>query len=710
LSKELIQQRTVCCLQMWTGKEITAAISNSSTAEQLAARIAQHIDSMNAINLSAAILKLSNLHVRQPKPYAVCVRRYLQFAAADSTRNLSNVVYALCQAPQVIRQQHQEALQEQLVPAFMAKCAQANAQDISNVLYGMADSGQQLPEEAVQQLLAVFVSQLHQAKPQNMSNTLWAVAKLGQQVHAGQLQQLLDAVVGQLYQAKPQEVSNAVWAVATMGQQVPARQLQQLLTAIVGQLHQAKPQNMFNTLWAVASMGQQVPAGQLQQLLDALAGQLHQATPQSVSNTLWAVATMGQQVPSGQLQQLLDAFVGQLHQAKPQAVVNTLWAVATMGQQVPARQLQQLLDAIVPKLQQATPQAVSNTLLACAKLGFLPQRLLAAPGLAWLLQAGTPQGLANAAWACGELGHRDEQLMAALLAEVQQRLTAAGTSSRQGFSSQELCNLCWAVAVLDLQQHAQQVLQLGKACSSIWSNTAAENQQQLWQVHTWLLDFDLAGAQGLQGSLTQQQLQQCKATWDQDLGKTAQTQRTRFQRSVLAAVQRLPITWQQQPQMEQLSVGRDGVTLDGALLIDIAGRTADGVLVAVEADGPTHFRQPDGGLMGTTRYRNRALAVRGYRLVSVPKFSLDNVWKDEQGQDQYLMQLFMEAGLVGGLPTATTGEQPPAAAAPVGAQLPAAAASSGSTAKALAKAFLRKGRLPVRDLKQVRKQHCRLLV
>jgi hypothetical protein len=168
----------------------------------------------------------------------------------------------------------------------------------------------------------------------------------------------------------------------------------------------------------------------------------------------------------------------------------------------------------------------------------------------------------------------------------------------------------------------------------------------MWQVHTWLLEFDLAGGQGLQGSLTQQQLQRCRAAWDEQLRQTAKQWLSDFQRSVFAAVQRLPIAWQQQPQMEQLSMGSDGVTPDGALLIDIAGRTADGVLVAVEADGPTHFRQPDGGLMGTTQYRNRALAVRGYRLVSV----FESVWRKlkhvEQGQEQYLMQLFMNAGLV----------------------------------------------------------------
>jgi hypothetical protein len=513
-------------------------------------------------------MKLSKLQVEQPQPCAACLKRYLPSAGTSSTRHLSNVVYALCKAPQVIRQQHQAALQ-QLVPAFMEKCAEANAQDISNVLYGMADSGQQWPEEAVQQLLSVFVTQLHQVKPQNVSNSLWAVAKLGQQV----------------------------------------------LIALVNQLHQAKPQNLSNALWAVASMGQQVPAGQRQQLL--------------------------------------DAFVGQLHQANP--------------------------------------QDMSNTLLACGKLGFLPQRLLA---------AGTPQDLANAAWACGQLGHRDEQLMAALLAEVQQRLAAAGTSSSRSFNSQELCNLCWAVAVLDLQQHVQQVLQLGKACGSMWSSIEVEGQQQLWQVHTWLLDFHLAEGQGLQGSLTQQQLQQCRAAWDAQLQQTAKQRLSDFQRSVFAAVQRLPMAWQQ-PQMEQLSVGRGGVAPDGALLIDIAGRTADGVLVAVEADGPTHFRQPDEGLTGPTQYKNRALAVRGYRLVSVPESQCRSVKKDEQGRDQYLMQLFTKAGLVGALPTATPYGQPPAAAA--------GAAAAGSTSKAVAKALLRRGGLSRQESSRVRKQSCLLL-
>jgi hypothetical protein len=432
---------------------------------------------------------------------------------------------------------------------------------------------------------------------------------------------------------------------AFSGQQLQQQQVQQLVSALVGILQQADPQHVSNTLWAVAKMGQQVPAGQLQQLLDANVGMLHEVKPQGVSNTLWAVATMGQQVPAGQLQQLLDAIVDMLQQAMPQAVSNTLWAVATMGQQVPARQLQQLLDALLQQLQRATQQEIGNTLWACAKQRYLPQQLLTAPGVVELLCAGNAQDLASAAWACGQLGHRDGLLIAALLAEVQQRLAAGAVHDSNNFNSQDLCNTCWAAAVLDLQHHASQVLHIAQACSGVWISTTAEEHLQLWRVHTWLLDFQLAGGQGLQGSLTEQQLQQCSAAWEQQMQDTARQRVTDFQRLVFAAVCQLPITWQQQPQLEQLSVSRDGRNIDGALIVDIAGRTAAGVLVAVEADGPTHFRQPDGGLTGPTQHRNRALEARGYRLVSVPYYDWGKLQQPKQ-QQEHLLRLFREAGVL----------------------------------------------------------------
>jgi hypothetical protein len=192
-----------------------------------------------------------------------------------------------------------------------------------------------------------------------------------------------------------------------------------------------------------------------------------------------------------------------------------------MGQQVPAGQLQQLLDALLKQLQHVKPQELANTLWACAKQQYLPQQLLSAPGVVELLCTGNAQGLANAAWACGQLGHRDGLLVPALLTEVQQRLAAGAVTVNNNFTIQGFCNLCWAVAVLHLQQHALQVLHMARAGSFVWPTTTAEQHKQMWQVHTWLLDCQLAGAKGLQGSLTEQQLQQCRAAWEQQMKHTA---------------------------------------------------------------------------------------------------------------------------------------------------------------------------------------------
>jgi hypothetical protein len=56
---------------------------------------------------------------------------------------------------------------------------------------------------------------------------------------------------------------------------------------------------------------------------------------------------------------------------------------------------------------------------------------------------------------------------------------------------QDLCNLCWSATVLDLQQTVPQVLQLAAASSVLWHTAIAENLQQLYQVHLWLLDSQL---------------------------------------------------------------------------------------------------------------------------------------------------------------------------------------------------------------------------
>jgi len=184
----------------------------------------------------------------------------------------------------------------------------------------------------------------------------------------------------------------------------------------------------------------------------------------------------------------------------------------------------------------------------------------------------------------------------------------------RSFNCQELSNLCWSVAVLDMQQHIPLVLQLARTTTDMWGSNVSQDLYQLYQVHLWLQDCQLpTGGAGLMGVLTQQQLQLCRSSWEQDLTtKTAVSKASRLQQSVFTTLQQLPATtWQQPPVMEQR-------TADGAFSIDIAAVTAAGVALAIEVDGPWHFVRPDNRLNGPTQYRNRALAARGYTVISIP--------------------------------------------------------------------------------------------
>jgi hypothetical protein len=228
----------------------------------------------------------------------------------------------------------------------------------------------------------------------------------------------------------------------------------------------------------------------------------------------------------------------------------------------------------------------------------------------------------------------------------------AGKGNR--LTLQHICNLCWAVAVLDLQQCVPQVLQLAGATAGLWTNPVAEKDlQQLYQVQLWLQDSQLpAPGQGLSGVLSPQQLQQCKDGWEPVLAATVQQQVTSdLQRSVFAAVQQLPAgTWQQQPQLEQRSK-------DGTFSIYITAKTAAGVELAKEVDGPSHFIRPGSTFTGSTQFRNRALAAQGYVVVSIPHWEWEAL-RGAQQKQQYLLDKLQPALQASQLPASPPLQQP----------------------------------------------------
>jgi hypothetical protein len=128
-----------------------------------------------------------------------------------------------------------------------------------------------------------------------------------------------------------------------------------------------------------------------------------------------------------------------------------------------------------------------------------------------------------------------------------------------------------------------------------------------------------------------------------------------------------PSHWQQQVfeaalqlQPEVLvGVELEGVSTDGLLSIDIkadavvAAAPAYGIdrqqqprltrLLAIEVDGPWHFRRPDRAVVGPTRFKNRLLARQGYLVVSIPYFQWPVGAQQQQQQVAYLRAAVQQA-------------------------------------------------------------------
>jgi very-short-patch-repair endonuclease len=185
-------------------------------------------------------------------------------------------------------------------------------------------------------------------------------------------------------------------------------------------------------------------------------------------------------------------------------------------------------------------------------------------------------------------------------------------------------HVLWAIANLNVVSMAGQVQAAGlqelSAVHSMGSWPQPQGnptdlgylQRLVYYVHAWLLDVGAGDGSGLAAGLTAEQLEQCKSALRQQLQQRREQQLrkpTKFQTEVRAAVSQLPGVRQGSLQYEEL--------VDGLVLVDVVAEMNDGRKLAVEADGATHFTHQHGQLTGSTLHRNRALAARGYVVVSV---------------------------------------------------------------------------------------------
>jgi hypothetical protein len=328
------------------------------------------------------------------------------------------------------------------------------------------------------------------------------------------------------------------------------------------------------------------------------------------------------------------------------------------------------------------------------------------------------QGLSNVAYALGQLGVVEArcQLLPLLLHHgVRQAQQFSGEQHDGSRLAQALGTLCWSAAVLMAAPVVACLQPLAAQCSQHWRHFAPEGLSQVFMLHLALQlqqqqqatagtsssSSRHQGPPGLSDCLTEAQLQQCRAAWLRHQGgggllaaAAATGSGFRLQRKVLAAAR----------QLEGLAAPPVLETLadDGLFSIDILAQTAAGARLAIEVDGPAHFRQPDRRPTGTTLFRNAQLAARGYVVVPVAHFawnaavaaagiSQQQVQQDAAAEEAegragapFLKQL-VHAALAGASSAAAQPEAP--GASPAGASIkvsgaaqPAAGARRGSEA------------------------------
>jgi hypothetical protein len=277
--------------------------------------------------------------------------------------------------------------------------------------------------------------------PQEIVNCIWAHGTL--EIESPYLFHLLDEraewLIGNM---TSQGLANSIWACGRLGVVSPT--LFNLLDQRAEWLFESGTrQQIVNCAWASGKLGIECP--NLFRLLDENAERLvNSGNPQDLANSVWACAKIGFKSPNmlGLLDQRAEWL---LDTGPPQNFVNCVWACGTLGVESPAmfRLLDQRAERLVRHL---TPQGLANCLWSCGKLGIKAPNLLQVfnERAEWLVENGTSQEIGICAWALSMLGSPSPEFFVALDRNLKRFL--------DGAESQNLCNVCYAFAILDINQ------------------------------------------------------------------------------------------------------------------------------------------------------------------------------------------------------------------------------------------------------------------
>jgi hypothetical protein len=602
---------------------------------------------------------------------------FIQQLSKAGFRDVANMVHG------VTWQQQQQQQQQQL--------------EQLDELTGDRQRQQQEQQQKQLQLLVdrLVNSLLTGGSPQDISCALRSLSRAGGAgVPTKQLELLLEAFVKAVSAATARDISEAMAGAATLDFEFSERQLQLMTDAFATGAHQADAKGVRDVLWVC---GQYLFAPKalirvLPKLLEdgPLSGN-HSLDWRQLGGIAWACGELGYEDSYRVVRCVLQKAVQLTQQPGAEEGIRadiSSYGVHSSKHVLPAKATPPAAaprvvtaDIIVQEgpgggvevkftVQEAAGGGVRRGTTADASV--LPEAD-ASVATAMEVDTTTEQAAATPPAAAGEGGgarggvNSTSGSKVALVAAAEGGGRIGVSSSSNEVQATAITCVCWAAAVLDMQKQYEQVLVLVEAFGKAWGQQQQLNRltlTQLREVHLWLLDSRLGDMKGLEGSLAGEQLERVNSVsllansssssndddGDTDNQKQQQQQegvrhghdqqrreeeqQLQLQKEVLSSLKQLPVDWLDGPAEHEQ-------TADGAFSVSITGKLVSSAKqLAVDPEGPRHYRKPDRGLTGKVVFRHRALAARGYQVVSVPYYE----WKamdDALKRQQYLTELLV---------------------------------------------------------------------
>jgi hypothetical protein len=419
----------------------------------------------------------------------------------------------------------------------------------------------------------------------------------------------------QVQEFRPQNMAHMVWSFATVGHKAP--ELFDLIAQkAVAQSADFTPKQMNQMLWGFSKLDHRSP-----ELVTAFSASAHarlkEMAPKELANIVWAIGKSGYEGPTScapAATQLFDAvalFVPERLEAfSHQAIANIAWAFASADHAAP-EMLDALARVVVDKSHEFEPSEMTMVLWAHAKLGhWSPPMLTTWPKhFAARRDAYRSSELSVALWAHASMG-------ASMDADAFSVVDTALAEHLDQFEENNLISVAWSCAVAD---HAAEALfsQPGVVEKWVaWDAAGKMTRSEMTQLHQWQLWLEERNSPWPR--LPPPLAKKCHAAmcWQEGQPSALQRQVELALKSLLGLEPTAEVRTSQ------------GYSVDAVV-------TIDGVQVAIEVDGPSHFfgrtHKPTGG----TLLKRRQLQSAGWALCSVPYFEWTAL-RDEEARKSYL--------------------------------------------------------------------------